>query len=130
MRSLLRRLFGRPAARNAQIRADRDGQAARTKGVVATEAPTVPIFVGDFGQMAPLPATLYDEPYTQPASYEAPLAINPPTVRPYVMGGWAMVGKTKVHRGCADARRDGQTPDRICPHCRPYLVGQAAGLPS
>ena len=134
---------------------------------------TTPIFVGDFGQLAPLPEALYEtwqparpgdtpgalvpgeadtvvEPAccgmhnsvdcnespwgaqyccpdcptgpfdapTEPMPAEAPIAVDPPVVRPYAMGGWVEVGNSRVHRACSDARRDRREP---CEHCGPLL---------
>lgn len=45
-----------------------------------------------------------------------------PVVRPYMLGGWVMVGASKVHRGCSEARRD---RGLMCSYCSPLLAGVA-----
>ena len=71
-----------------------------------------PIYVGDFGQMEPLPEVLYD-----PVPTEREKRIPVPA-RPNALGGWVRIGDERVHRSCEQAYPFGL----VCSYCLPILV--------
>lgn len=80
----------------------------------------MPLIVGDFGSMPPLPTDLFDAaPTLREELIPVPTAVEdvedptPPRYRDRTM---VQVGLRLIHRGCRNARTDFAT-DWICPDC-------------